>query len=97
MSDEPDLHRVAVGLVAAMIRERYPDAAGEAIAAFVERLRPVMHHRRYASGRRTCDLDGQNPAANAPGHEDTHDPTSVDCPLCIADLRARNLLPEAHP
>lgn len=36
--DAPDLHRASVALVAAMIRERYPDAAAEAIAAFVERL-----------------------------------------------------------
>lgn len=54
----------------------------------------IMHHRRFASGRRTCDLDGRNPAANAPGHKDTRDPTCVDCILCLAELRTRRLLPE---
>lgn len=59
--------------------------------------RPLMHHRRFASGRRSCDLDGQNPAANGPGNDDTHDPASVDCPMCIEELRGRGLLPDQNP
>lgn len=58
--------------------------------------RPLMHHRRYACGRRTCDLDGQNPGANDPEHDDTRNPTGVDCERCIEELRARNLLPESR-
>jgi hypothetical protein len=48
----------------------------------------IMHHRRFACGRITCGE--QDPEAH-----DTPIVAIVTCEPCIADLRARNLLPPA--
>ena len=50
----------------------------------------MIHHRRFASGFRACELDG---ATTSHKEDDTSDVTLVTCPACQESLRARNLLP----
>lgn len=50
----------------------------------------MIHHRRFASGFRACELDG---ATTSHKENETPDVTLVTCLACQESLRVRNLLP----
>lgn len=51
----------------------------------------TVHHRRFASGTRTCIMD--TPTVPTYG-TDTPDPKKVTCPACRADLVGRATAPQ---
>lgn len=70
----PDGRAIVVGNVDVMARARVP--------IFLGRKASFMHHRRFACGHRTCNLDGGNPAADRAEDDDTQDARKVTCPRC---------------
>jgi len=51
----------------------------------------VIHHRRFASGFRACEMDGGTASHK---DDDTQDVSKVTCAGCRKSLRARNSLPD---
>jgi hypothetical protein len=51
----------------------------------------MIHHRRFASGFRACEMDGPPTSSKEP---ETRDVGEVTCPACLAELGKRNLLPK---
>lgn len=54
----------------------------------------MIHHRRFASGFRACELDGGPTTSDK--DDDTQDVSKVTCPRCQDSLRTRNLLPSSE-
>lgn len=50
----------------------------------------MMHHRRFASGFRACEVEGPRTSRKDP---ETQDVSKVTCLACLDDLRRRCLLP----
>jgi hypothetical protein len=59
-----------------------------------EAVNDPIHHRRFASGFRACELGG----GSTPTTEgDTEDTTVVTCKSCISELRQRGLIAVREP
>jgi hypothetical protein len=55
-----------------------------------EAVSVTIHHRRFASGFRACELGGGSTPTE---EDDTEDTTAVTCKSCISQLRQRGITP----